>query len=358
MQCERCWWFGHRTDKCERIKVCRSCGIKDRHHDSEACFSNPGRQKKCPNCDGDHPANDKECPVWVRQIAIGKIRCQHQVGYQKAAEILKKQTSRSDNNSGWDGTDSSARGGRKRDNFHAGPAPAGPSRAGSAGPSRSNDNGGTGMSGSNAPRTERFIPLTPSKSPTYAGAVHSPPRSSKRNLASLQDPIRNAGKKSKIPKALIGGIWVSGHGPAHTLSEESSDMDADSDREASQVLPRRSFSSRPLRPLPQDLTLPNVLQHGNRQPGLPEVGEAPGLPARKPELRDFGTQTDDYAHQEVQTDNYLELELVIGILRAIPTICKFENNTFAFSEEKTLTLLNRSLGLDLTPEFVSRRLSG
>ena len=342
VQCERCWWFGHQTARCSRPRLCKFCSRRGEGHDSENCSSDPGTQKKCSNCSGNHPADDKSCPVWVKQLAIGKIRCRHQVGYHKATEILKKINRKTDNNAEWDGTDGTARGGRRRDTSHIGPAPAGLPGAVAADPSQSNDDRNITMS------VQEPTISVGARTPSYSGAIRSPRPRSRRISVGTPNPI--SAQDSAI---------ISAHGPTHSLSTENSEMDTESDGGVhSQVLPRRTYR-RPLRPLPQTFNSSGIPQNDSRQPGsLFGVGEAREVPARKSILRDFGTQTDTYAHKGVQTDNLMELDAVIEILRAIPTMCKFENNTFQFSQNRLLNVLNRSLGLNLNPEYIQDALSG
>ena len=38
-------------------------------------------------------ADAPDCPIWVKQRAVAKIRCQHQVGFKKALLIYKKKAS-------------------------------------------------------------------------------------------------------------------------------------------------------------------------------------------------------------------------------------------------------------------------
>lgn len=57
-QCRRCQMFGHGTSHCFRKLKCVKCGGS---HDSLGCFVTDDGIK-CANCEGKHPANDKNCP--------------------------------------------------------------------------------------------------------------------------------------------------------------------------------------------------------------------------------------------------------------------------------------------------------
>ena len=86
-QCTKCCSFGHRPDRCRRFKACAHCGTKGEGHNATACLESPA---KCANCGGGHKATDKNCPRYVRQKAILKIKEEHKVGFRKAEEIFKK----------------------------------------------------------------------------------------------------------------------------------------------------------------------------------------------------------------------------------------------------------------------------
>ena len=359
VQCKKCWWFGHHTDKCQRGPICKACCKRGEGHDNEACLSDTGTQIKCSNCFGRHPADDKNCPVWVKQLAIGKIRCNHQVGYHKAMEILKRKNRNSDNNK-WDGTDVVALGGNRGRTAHgsaarggtahgsaAGAAAAGPSGGAASGPPRSSNNNRAGLLSVSIPQPVNPLISVDDRTPNYSGAVKSPPPGSRRN------PVIPIKSQDNIA---IGTVHAA-HGPVHTISPVSGDSEME-EEVLSQVLPRRTYSGRTLRPIPH-IALSTSL-YSPRQPGsLSEVGEASKVPARRPLMRDAETQIATFANKSVQTDTkFLELEAVISILREIPTMLTFEDNKFQFSESKLLTVLNKSLGLHINPQYIQDASSG
>ena len=99
VQCEKCWWFGHRADKCTRNKVCKTCAIKGTDHNTENCASSTSTNNiKCNNCLGNHTADNKQCPIWIKQTAISKIRSLQQVGYKKAVEIYDRKNKNNNRN--------------------------------------------------------------------------------------------------------------------------------------------------------------------------------------------------------------------------------------------------------------------
>lgn len=80
-QCTTCWSFDHFSARCNSLPKCRSCAGPHRE-ESHVCNECPNTAKaqkgcthmpiRCANCDGDHPADNVNCPT--RQIAVGTTR--------------------------------------------------------------------------------------------------------------------------------------------------------------------------------------------------------------------------------------------------------------------------------------------
>lgn len=64
IQCKNCQEFGHTKTYCKLNNVCVACGGS---HPTTACPEIKGNAtvKKCSNCDGNHTANYKGCPVYI-----------------------------------------------------------------------------------------------------------------------------------------------------------------------------------------------------------------------------------------------------------------------------------------------------
>ena len=85
LRCFKCQRFGHHKDNCRRKPVCARCGSED-HHDSESsCNSQP----HCCNCDGDHPAYSKQCPVWLKEKEIQQIKYNQNISFPEARKIVE-----------------------------------------------------------------------------------------------------------------------------------------------------------------------------------------------------------------------------------------------------------------------------
>lgn len=67
-QCHRCQSFGHGSSNCNIKPKCVRCGECHLTKDCELDKNNP-EVLKCANCEGNHTANYKNCPVYKKKIA-------------------------------------------------------------------------------------------------------------------------------------------------------------------------------------------------------------------------------------------------------------------------------------------------
>lgn len=67
-QCQRCQQFGHTKTYCTLPHVCVKCG---QAHDNRLCTKKPEEKPKCGLCKGEHTANYRGCPVYLK-IKRGK----------------------------------------------------------------------------------------------------------------------------------------------------------------------------------------------------------------------------------------------------------------------------------------------
>lgn len=76
--CIRCWRFGHRIKTCRSSKPrCVVCGLD---HEGEVCWDAP----TCVNCNGNHKANDRNCPERVRQDMILQVMAREKLTFAEA----------------------------------------------------------------------------------------------------------------------------------------------------------------------------------------------------------------------------------------------------------------------------------
>lgn len=67
-QCYRCQSFGHVLSGCQREPRCVKCGKN--HLITNCPFKGENFTPKCTNCNGDHTANYRECPVYKKHLEL------------------------------------------------------------------------------------------------------------------------------------------------------------------------------------------------------------------------------------------------------------------------------------------------
>lgn len=82
LRCFTCQKFGHGSASCKNKPVCCTCG-EDGHQ--LICTRPP----KCCNCNGDHPASSKDCPVWIKEKEIQRIRVTKKISYPQARKQVE-----------------------------------------------------------------------------------------------------------------------------------------------------------------------------------------------------------------------------------------------------------------------------
>lgn len=76
IQCHRCQQWGHATTNCCRQPKCLKCA---QEHLTKECRKTKDTPARCTNCEGPHPANYAQCPVYLRKLQQReKIARQHQ----------------------------------------------------------------------------------------------------------------------------------------------------------------------------------------------------------------------------------------------------------------------------------------
>lgn len=83
-RCYCCQNYGHTAADCTSTPVCSRCG---QEHEAENCSNNP----KCAACGGQHTVNDPNCPKWIEEKAVMKIRHEKKLSYSQAVKQKKKE---------------------------------------------------------------------------------------------------------------------------------------------------------------------------------------------------------------------------------------------------------------------------
>ena len=83
LRCFKCQQFGHHQDSCKREKVCGQCAQPD--HQDTGCTT----KAKCANCNGNHPAFSKDCPRWITEKEIQRVRTEQKISFPEARKIVE-----------------------------------------------------------------------------------------------------------------------------------------------------------------------------------------------------------------------------------------------------------------------------
>ena len=86
-RCDNCQRYGHGRLHCKRDPVCAKCGKTDPGHVYGECTDD----KYCANCNGDHPASSRQCPLWQleKETAKRKVTCNIRYPEAKAQVIFE-----------------------------------------------------------------------------------------------------------------------------------------------------------------------------------------------------------------------------------------------------------------------------
>ena len=83
LRCFKCQQFGHHQDNCSKAKVCAKCAQLD--HQDTACTP----AMKCVNCNGEHTAYSKNCPRWITEKEIQRVRTERKISFPEARKIVE-----------------------------------------------------------------------------------------------------------------------------------------------------------------------------------------------------------------------------------------------------------------------------
>jgi hypothetical protein len=88
LRCFNCQKFGHGQNACKQKPLCARCGHEG-HKDTDCPESEP----KCANCSGAHPAYSRQCPEWIKQQTIVKIKTERNISFHEAKQIFTNASS-------------------------------------------------------------------------------------------------------------------------------------------------------------------------------------------------------------------------------------------------------------------------
>jgi hypothetical protein len=87
LRCYKCQRYGHGVSRCTNGHVCHRCGSDE--HEGFDCKEAP----HCHNCKGAHMASSKECPIWIREAEICKIKTTKNISFPEARKLFNASTS-------------------------------------------------------------------------------------------------------------------------------------------------------------------------------------------------------------------------------------------------------------------------
>lgn len=85
LRCFRCQRFGHHKNNCKNEEICPKCGKND--HQEDGCQG----PLQCVNCNGDHAAFSRNCPRWMEEKDLQKIKTTNNISIREAKQIQKSQ---------------------------------------------------------------------------------------------------------------------------------------------------------------------------------------------------------------------------------------------------------------------------
>ena len=83
MRCFGCQEFGHSRKFCKKSPKCWKCGQEG--HDGSECSSD---SICCVNCKGDHFSSSKNCPVWIHEKKIQRVKAEKNLPYGEARRLV------------------------------------------------------------------------------------------------------------------------------------------------------------------------------------------------------------------------------------------------------------------------------
>jgi hypothetical protein len=83
MRCFVCQRFGHHRYNCRRKPTCARCGTEG--HEDTSCEATPC----CVNCGEAHNAYSKDCPRWIKEKEIQRIKSTMNVSFLEARKIVE-----------------------------------------------------------------------------------------------------------------------------------------------------------------------------------------------------------------------------------------------------------------------------
>ncbi|XP_055528039.1 uncharacterized protein LOC129720576 [Wyeomyia smithii] len=85
LRCMNCLKFGHKKDQCKGNQVCANCASL--YHDKTECQ----QKTTCVVCREDHHALSKNCPVYIDELEIQRLRVIEKITHREARQKRRSQ---------------------------------------------------------------------------------------------------------------------------------------------------------------------------------------------------------------------------------------------------------------------------
>ena len=82
LRCYKCQRYGHGVSRCTNGHICHRCGSDE--HEGFDCKEAP----HCVNCKGAHMASSKDCPIWIREAEICRIKTTQNISFPEARKLV------------------------------------------------------------------------------------------------------------------------------------------------------------------------------------------------------------------------------------------------------------------------------
>ena len=89
LRCYNCQKFGHHEIKCLKSPVCKMCGGSGSEHIELSCNNTIKRS----NCQGNHPADSRDCMVRKREKEVNQIKYTNNISFPEARKIVQSKKS-------------------------------------------------------------------------------------------------------------------------------------------------------------------------------------------------------------------------------------------------------------------------
>jgi hypothetical protein len=84
LRCFNCQRYGHHKDKCRSVMACQVCS--EEGHNSKDCQKDP----LCRNCKGSHSPGSKQCPSWLKEKEIVKVKTEQNISFPDARRLCEQ----------------------------------------------------------------------------------------------------------------------------------------------------------------------------------------------------------------------------------------------------------------------------